>query len=44
MSELDTRNPASNRQAWQPLGYEKISATEAEASITLAGVDGAIYS
>jgi hypothetical protein len=46
MSESDMRNPvqATERQPWQPLGYDKISAAEAEAGFTGVGGDGGFYS
>ena len=34
----------AQRQPWQPLGFEKISATEAESGTIGSGTDNLIYS
>jgi hypothetical protein len=46
MQERDTQDAAqpAARQPWQPLGYEKISAAEAEAAFSGVGADNGFYS
>ena len=46
MSELDKRAtaPTENRKPWQPLGYDKIAAAEAELGVGGPTFDGTSYS